>query len=86
MYTHRSATYEVTAINHVTMGTVHIFDICHWTNMVATLHKYVPLPYFYNASIESHISTLINQIFCLCYSYKVMGINMAKKIWLPNVM
>ena len=31
------ATYEVNAINHVTLGTVHIFNIFHWTNIVATL-------------------------------------------------
>ena len=37
------ATYEVTASNHVTMGTVHIFDIYHRTNMAATLHMYIPL-------------------------------------------
>ena len=41
MYAHIFATYKVTAINHVTMGTVHIFDIYHCTNMVVTLEIHV---------------------------------------------
>ena len=49
MYIHICATYEVTAINHVTMGTVYTFDIFNSTNMVATLHIYVQVHFYCNA-------------------------------------
>ena len=66
MYAQRCATNEVTVINHVTMDTVHIFDLYHWTNTVATLHIFVPLHLYYIASME-HISTSITQTFILEY-------------------
>ena len=52
MYMHICATYEVTVINHVTGGTVHIFDIYHWTNMVATLHIHVQVHCYSSAPID----------------------------------
>ena len=42
MYIHICATYEITEINHVTMGTVHIFDVslskygCHIAHICST--------------------------------------------------
>ena len=33
-------------------GTVHIFDIYHWINMVVTLHMYVPLHCYCSAFID----------------------------------
>ena len=51
MYTHICDIYEVTAINHVIMGIVHISDIHHLTSMVATSHIYVPLHCYSSAPI-----------------------------------
>ena len=49
---HMCATYEVTSINHVTVSTVYILDIYHYTNMVATLHMHVQVHYYCSAPID----------------------------------
>ena len=55
--------FELSAINNVTRGTgIHTFhntDICSWTNMPATLHKYVTLCFYCSLHIDPillHIS------------------------------
>ena len=49
MYTHICVIYKVTAVNHVTVETVHIFDIYHCTNMVVI---YVPLHFYCSEPID----------------------------------
>ena len=81
MCVHTCAKYEVTAINHVTMGTVHLFDIHHWANMAATLHLYV---HFKCTATAWHLQTWHNtHLVPDTNSYKIMGIN-AKKNMVPK--
>ena len=73
---HICATHEVTAINHVTTGTLHIFDIYHWTHMVVTMHIYVPLHCYCSALIDTTlVHKNIKHTAFDTYSYKVMDIN-----------
>ena len=79
MYTHICATYDVTTFNHVTMGTVHVFDIYHWTNVVGTLHIYM----FHCTATVVHLQTLhyytwLKHLVSDTNSYKVMRINVKK--------
>ena len=45
--------HDVIAISQVTVGTLHIFDIYHRANMVATLHTYVPVHSYCTVPIDA---------------------------------
>ena len=73
------ATHEVNATDHVTMGTVHIFDIYHLTNMVATLHIYVQVHCYCGVPIDPTLVHIkLKHLVCDMNSYKVVDINMKK--------
>ena len=59
MYTHM-CTYEVNVISHVTLVTVHIFDIytCMFHSTGTVVYLYVSLEYTHNSNIKSLIETV----------------------------
>ena len=71
--------YKINAINHVTMSTIHMFAIYYWMNMVATLHKYVPLHCCSSAPTEPIlVQTELKHLVSDTYGHKVIGINEKK--------
>ena len=84
MNMHMCATYEVTAINHETMGSVQMFDIYDLTAMVSTLHIYILLHCYHSAPIDpTMVHTSLKQL--QSNGYKCKKINMAMKCKLTTV-
>ena len=72
-------TYEVTAFNHLVMGTVPIFDIYHLTNMVTISHIYVHVHCYCSAPIDlTLVHIYLKHFVSDSNSYKEMDINVKK--------
>ena len=59
---HICATYEATAIKHVTICNEYISDIYHSTNIVATLHIHAQVHYCCTAPIDPTLVHIVEML------------------------